>query len=268
MDATPPERPPRPDEDLIRFHNGDTLDNIPIVRLASRRPWKGIALGAVAVLALGACVAALVMHAGSKRPAVAATALGAVKSSAASSPPPSRRPSPIPSPTPSPTRPAAAAAASASPACIKVHFKGAQGDVSCQPVSAVCEDGAPYYHAQIDELCGGPPTLQTVHLISQPPTGGDPGSTYCIAFTGSSTDTGRDGVLLMNAAHYQCGADIVLPSGQVSDAQGDSVFSNSAPSCTPDMPDTRMTYPAVLDFSALASGTAPEFVCLVANVGA
>lgn len=40
------QRPLRPDEELVRFHNGDTLDNIPIVRLpipSSRRPflWWG-----------------------------------------------------------------------------------------------------------------------------------------------------------------------------------------------------------------------------------
>ncbi|MFJ4800165.1 hypothetical protein [Streptomyces murinus] len=107
-----------------------------------------------------------------------------------------------------------------------------------------------------------------MHLISQPEVGGDPGSTYCIAFTGSSTDTGVDGVLLMNAPNYQCGATIVLPDGQARDDQGSSVFSNSPLSCTPSMPDTRMTYPAVLDFSAVAPDAPPEFVCLVANVGA
>ncbi|WP_405931842.1 hypothetical protein [Streptomyces sp. NBC_00827] len=48
------QRPPRPDEELARFHNGDTLDSIPVVRLpiaSSRRPslWWGAVIVPVAV---------------------------------------------------------------------------------------------------------------------------------------------------------------------------------------------------------------------------
>lgn len=52
-----PRRPPRPDEELARFHNGDTLDNIPIVRPspAPERPRHGrLALLAFAIAAVGA----------------------------------------------------------------------------------------------------------------------------------------------------------------------------------------------------------------------
>lgn len=52
-----PRRPPRPDEELERFHNGDTLDNIPIVRPtpAPERPRHGrLALLALAIAAVGA----------------------------------------------------------------------------------------------------------------------------------------------------------------------------------------------------------------------
>lgn len=52
-----PQRPPRPDEELARFHNGDTLDNIPIVRPspAPERPRHGrIALAVLATAAVGA----------------------------------------------------------------------------------------------------------------------------------------------------------------------------------------------------------------------
>ncbi|GAA1934315.1 hypothetical protein [Streptantibioticus ferralitis] len=250
MDATtPPERPPRPDEDLIRFHNGDTLDNIPIVQVQARRRWKDIAVAAAVLMVLGGCVTAIVTRSGSKMPGAAPTASVSEKPSAVGSLPAS----------PSSTQPVQAAAP-ASPSCITVHFKAATGPVSCQPVSAICADGAPYFIPQIDELCGGFPTLQTVHLLSMPQVGGDPGANYCIAFTGSGSDTGRDGVLLMNTPHYQCSADI-LP-----DSQGRKFFS-SVPSCQLD-PGTRMVYPAVLDFRTVAPGTAPEFVCLMGNDGA
>lgn len=58
-------RPPRPDEELARFHNGDTLDSIPIVRLpiaSSRRPslWWGAVIVPVAVF--GALAGAAVAH--------------------------------------------------------------------------------------------------------------------------------------------------------------------------------------------------------------
>ncbi|WP_327657362.1 hypothetical protein [Streptomyces sp. NBC_00483] len=47
-------QPPHPDEDdLVRFHNGDTLSNIPIVQLPqSDEPpsWRRVPLIAVAVL--------------------------------------------------------------------------------------------------------------------------------------------------------------------------------------------------------------------------
>lgn len=52
-----PRRPPRPDEELARFHNGDTLDSIPIVRPppAPELPHHGrLALMALAVAAVSA----------------------------------------------------------------------------------------------------------------------------------------------------------------------------------------------------------------------
>lgn len=60
------QRPLRPDEELDRFHNGDTLDSIPIVRLpvpSSRRPsllWWGAVIVSVAVF--GALAGAAVAH--------------------------------------------------------------------------------------------------------------------------------------------------------------------------------------------------------------
>lgn len=52
-----PQRPPRPDEELTRFHNGDTLDSIPIVRALpspERRRHGRLVLLVLAVAAVGA----------------------------------------------------------------------------------------------------------------------------------------------------------------------------------------------------------------------
>ncbi|MGW7525737.1 hypothetical protein [Streptomyces sp. NPDC054783] len=122
--------------------------------------------------------------------------------------------------------------------------------------------------ADIEALCGGPAPLQAIHVISEPPTGGDPGSSYCLAWTGSSDGTGKDATLLMNAPGYQCGADLVGTDGQAIRADGTSVFYGSPPDCAESYPDTRMTYPAVLDFPNDGGAQPPEYVCVVANAGA
>ncbi|MEU5996240.1 hypothetical protein ABZ837_00245 [Streptomyces sp. NPDC047197] len=54
-----PRRPPRPDEALARFHNGDTLDNIPIVRPSPPKPpeqprYERLVLLTLAIAAVGA----------------------------------------------------------------------------------------------------------------------------------------------------------------------------------------------------------------------
>ncbi|WP_409062309.1 hypothetical protein [Streptomyces sp. SYP-A7185] len=52
-----PQRPPRPDEELARFHDGDTLDSIPVVRPSpppERRRCLRLILLALAVSAVGA----------------------------------------------------------------------------------------------------------------------------------------------------------------------------------------------------------------------
>ncbi|WP_244317417.1 serine/threonine-protein kinase [Streptomyces bauhiniae] len=80
------------------------------------------------------------------------------------------------------------------------------GQGGCESKKAICAIGSASYVKDINRLCGGPPTLQTVNVISQPSTGGDPGSVYCLAWTGSSSADSRDAVLLMNAPGYHVGA--------------------------------------------------------------
>ncbi|WP_406199609.1 hypothetical protein OG331_23900 [Streptomyces sp. NBC_01017] len=120
----------------------------------------------------------------------------------------------------------------------------------------------------IDGLRGGPVPLQAIHVISQPATGGDPGAAYCLAWTGSSDGAGKDATLLMNAAGYQCGAYLVGSDGQVTQADGTSVFSDSPLSCEGSYPGTRMTYPGVLDFPNEDDAQPPMYVCVAENAGA
>ncbi|WP_406127177.1 hypothetical protein [Streptomyces sp. NBC_00989] len=78
---------------------------------------------------------------------------------------------------------------------------------------------------------------------------------------------GRDASLLMNAPGYQCGADLVGAHGLAIQADGSSVFQASPPVCADSYPDTRMTYPAVLDFPHDGGAQPPAYVCVPANVG-
>ncbi|WP_190091962.1 hypothetical protein [Streptomyces melanogenes] len=147
-------------------------------------------------------------------------------------------------------------------------YKTPDGPTACKSKADICVTGAPWHLADIDGVCGGRAPLQAIHVISQPPTGGDPGSSYCLAWTGSDDGTGRDAALLMNAPGYQCGASLVGANGQAIQMDGTSIFSDSPQDCTGSYPDTRLTYPAVLDFPSNGGVQPPEYVCVVARTGA
>lgn len=165
-------------------------------------------------------------------------------------------------------RPETKTPATESATCLPVTYKLPTGPASCESKKDICAIGAPYYIMDINRLCGGPPTLQRVNIISEPSTGGDPSVFYCVAWTGSASDTTRDGVLLMNAPGVQCGADLVNPAG-TGDAPGEyTVFYDTEQDCTPLHPGTRQTYPAVLDYSGVGDQEAPTYVCLSEHLGA
>ncbi|MEU1783917.1 MULTISPECIES: hypothetical protein [Streptomyces] len=120
----------------------------------------------------------------------------------------------------------------------------------------------------IEALCGGPAPLQVVHVISEPATVGDPGSAYCVAWTGSGSGDEKNAVLLMNAPGYQCAASLVGTDGLGVRSDGQSVFYDSLPYCVPAYPNTRVTYPAVLDFPNDGGARPPVYVCLLTHTGA
>ncbi len=153
--------------------------------------------------------------------------------------------------------------------CLPVTYKTPDGQAGCESKKAICAVGSASYVKDIDRLCGGPPALQTVDIISEPSTGGDPGSLYCLAWTGSADADSRDAVLLMNAPGYQCGADLVSPSGSQGVQGGYTVvLYDTEQDCTPLYPGTRLTYPAVLDYSTLDDQQPRQYACLTEHVGA
>jgi hypothetical protein len=124
--------------------------------------------------------------------------------------------------------------------------------------------------SDIDTLCGGPTAMQVVHVISQPATAWDPSSSYCIVWTGSSRGTGRDGPVLMNAPGYQCGAALLsaFDAQAVHPGTNAVVVYDTLQNCAPLYPGTRLTYPALLDFSSLSGHQPPLYACLTENAGA
>ncbi|WP_143570761.1 hypothetical protein [Streptomyces acidiscabies] len=255
-----PQRPPRPDE-VLAFHNGDTLDDIPVVRVPSPRrlPWKPVAVGGAAAIALGA-FAALLLH----RPD-AGRVTGAEASPRMT--PSAQRVDSENTDTSSPGK-VPSLAEKTTPTCLRVMYKTPGGTASCEPKEEICTPGAPWYLADIETLCGFSVPLQSIHVISQPATGGDPGSSYCLAWTGSSDGMGKDAALLMNAAGYQCGAYLVGGDGQSIQEDGTSVFSDTLQNCPDLYPGTRTTYPAVLDFPNEGGAQSPSYVCVMENSGA
>ncbi|WP_328492308.1 hypothetical protein OHS59_05760 [Streptomyces sp. NBC_00414] len=168
----------------------------------------------------------------------------------------------------SPSSAAPSGSVEAAPSCLPVTYKLPDGPAGCEPKAEICAAGAPWHVDDIEGLCGGPAPLQAIHVISQPATGGDPGATYCLAWTGSSNGAGKDATLLMNAAGYQCGAYLVGPDGQMIQADGASVFSDSPQPCEGSYPGTRTTYPGVLDFPNEGGAQPPTYVCVAENSGA
>lgn len=269
----PPQRPPRPDE-VLAFHNGDTLENIPVIRDAAaprspRFPWKATMTGGAVAALVGACLAlALHQQTGSGRTSDGQALPEATRSAAGAAGRADSGTSPTPPAQASLSSAAPSRSVDASPSCVPVTYKTPDGPAGCKPKADICVAGAPWHVEDIEGLCGGPAPLQAIHVVSQPATGGDPGATYCLAWTGSSDGAGKDATLLMNAAGYQCGAYLVGSDGQAIQADGTSVFSDSPQSCEGSYPGTRMTYPGILDFPNEGGVQPPTYVCVAENTGA
>ncbi|MFF1399004.1 hypothetical protein ACFVZD_35010 [Streptomyces sp. NPDC058287] len=158
--------PPRPDEDLARFHNGDTLDNIPIVKLPApegmsrRRQTFLWCSGVLSVVLLGAVLG-----------------VGAVRWSEEHVP----------------------AADADAPSDPTVKAEGRQLPTKATPSATPQAADLPPSAEATEQT-----QLEQVQIIQAPATGGDPSTTYCLVYTGSDSGSTRDTILLSDAPAYQC----------------------------------------------------------------
>ncbi len=220
-----PQRPLSPDEEeeLARFHYGDTLGGDPVVCPAppqqAQEPAARPRAAVVAAVALAAAIVgglaglgvlALTRDDGQERQPEAAAP--------AATPPVAEHTTPAPD----------------------------VGEPSQAPTPEVSGPGV---GQQSD-------ALEQVRIIQTPATGGDPGATFCLVYTGSSSGPGRDAILLMNAPAYQCSE--LLPYDGVN-----SAFTTEAPICE------TTSRAAVVSF-AEAGGWESElmYTCLTAAAGA
>ncbi|MGW7074655.1 hypothetical protein [Streptomyces sp. NPDC054866] len=202
-----PRRPPRPDEELLaRFHNGDTLDSIPIVRPTV--PPGGPRYVRLLLLALGVAAVGALAGVGLVSLADGGEPSGRDEAAAV------------------PTR-------------------------TSQPPDT--------YHAPSDPAPSTTPTrLEHVRVIETPLTGGDPGSVYCLVYTGSSSGMAREAILLMGAPAYQCSELLPFdPSGAT------SAFSVEVPDCVAPARPAMLTY---AESEGWEEGV--EYTCLTEHHGA
>lgn len=157
---------PRPDEDdLARFHNGDTLDNIPIVKLRSAAPMsrrRQAFLWGSAIVSfglIGALIGVSAVRWAGDRPPAASTHAGSESTA---------------------------------------KGQGAPRSAMTMPSVTPWTEPSPSVEATKESQ------LEQVQVIQAPATGGDPSTTYCLVYTGSGSGSTRDAILLSNVPAYQC----------------------------------------------------------------
>lgn len=171
-------QPPHPDEDdLARFHNGDTLDNIPVVRLPAqatsskrRRHLLHAPVALVPVMAIVGTLAGI---------GVAALMDGPTEPPAAAAGAPHRTTAAVTAPTAT----ASTQSASATP--------WVEPSAPSAPMNAT--------------------GLERILVTAAPPTGGDPSTTYCLTYPDAAGGERREARLLSNVLPSQC-MDILVDS--------------------------------------------------------
>ncbi|MEU2115213.1 hypothetical protein ABZ567_06070 [Streptomyces sp. NPDC016459] len=205
MNTTPPQRPPRPDEDLERFHNGDTLDNIPIIRVRKQFPWKLVVAAVGGSLLIAACLLVLVFHPGSRNskatdlPRSSPTTVSTAR--VESSPSVTRRAT-AQETAPSSAPAVRSVAPTARPqSCVPVSYKLPDGPSLCESKADVCALGSPMYTPDIETICGAAPIariyVQNTDLVE---AGG------CLSLESTAWVTGTTTYLGADAPGYQCNA--------------------------------------------------------------
>lgn len=186
------------DEEMIRFHNGDTLDSIPIVRIPEperpRLPWRVIT--ATLAVALGAGTAVGLVLASQDGPIHTVATDPSTPSTAVSS-------SDVTSETPSPR--------------VTVTTVVTTTPPTPQPEAVPTEAEDSY----VQQAPYADVNAESVYISQVPATGGDPSTDYCLNYTDGSA------VLMAEAPKTLC--HDFLFSTHPSDGQG--VFETVPPLC-------------------------------------
>lgn len=216
------------DEDMLRFHNGDTLESIPVVRLEPdppRIPWRTVA-GVVGTMAFVGSLVGLSVGLGERnKTAVSADPMPSVTSAESATPQVTVPPPVVPTVTATVTQTAPAP-------------PPAEQDSYIQQ--------APYIDA----------SAETVMVSVTPSTGGDPSMDYCLTYEAEGA------VLLANAPVYAC--QDFLFSTHPKDGAG--VFEVEPPTECGDTTGGRLAQ--LFFEPSTAWGEGSSYTCLLANDGA
>lgn len=157
------------DDDKIRFHNGDTLDSIPVIRDVPQRrsiPWRTVA-GVVGTAVLVGTIVGISVGMGERNRPQAATP---------------------DAPLPVTTAPVAAPSPVVPTATMTETVTATPTDPQPQPPV----QQAPYVPDYTDAA------MEEVVIVNTPDTGGDPSTNYCLAYLEQGA------TLLANAPGYMC----------------------------------------------------------------
>ncbi|WAU83166.1 hypothetical protein O1Q96_27860 [Streptomyces sp. Qhu-G9] len=251
MSEQRPLRPPTPAEELERFHNGDTLDNIPIITERRSPPWKRVLAGAMGVAVLAGALAFVLGRPQHSQPGVTASERpGALPTAAhaetTASPPHSEPSAPWSSDPPAPTTPPDG---QTQQSCVDVTYKLPTGDALCESRTAVCALGSPMYTENLDTICGTAPLARVyVANTDKLESGG------CLSLQSSTWVTGTAEYVGTQAPMYQCSAVV---DRTALEAGGPLTV------CQEPYPHTRQTFLAEVTTPAGSTGA-----CLTTNHGA
>jgi hypothetical protein len=144
--------------------------------------------------------------------------------------------------------------------CLQVHQETPTGEAACVPKKQICVNGAFWWRADIDRLCG-PPTLAHIRIVSVPAAEW-PGAEYCLVLSGAGPTSPREAALVASSPGAGCAHDFVSARTGKSPGPDESPFYPAPQTCTSALPGTRLTYPAVIDYGIPDVQRPRQWACL------
>jgi hypothetical protein len=143
--------------------------------------------------------------------------------------------------------------------CLQARQEYATGSPGCLPKAQICANGALWWRADLDKLCG-PPKLAHILIVSLP-SAEWPGAEYCLVFSGVLSSP-REAALVVDSPAANCAHDFVSARTGKSPGPDESPFYPAPQTCTTAFPGTRLTYPAALDYDAPGAKRPRQWACL------